>query len=71
MVSDIPVVVPDSLPLHPIIPNGATAVQITELTQPHTADDIRVFKEFLYAKDEVLQNLTNQLTAHAKEIELL
>jgi hypothetical protein len=60
MVSNTPFVVPDPPLLNPIIPNGATAAQITELTRQH-AVDTGVFNEYPYVETALQKQLIDSI----------
>jgi hypothetical protein len=60
MVSNTPFVVPDPPLLNPIIPNGATAAQITELTCQHAAET-RVFNEYPYVETALQKQLIDSI----------
>jgi hypothetical protein len=60
MKSNTPFAVPEPPPLNPVLPNGATAPQITELTRQHTADT-RVFNEYRHVELALKKQLTDSV----------
>jgi hypothetical protein len=60
MKSNTPFVVPEPPPLNPVLPNGATTAQITELTRQHTADT-HVFNEYCRVELALKKQLTDSV----------
>jgi hypothetical protein len=60
MISNVPFAIPDPPTLHPTIPNGATAAQITELTSQHI-ENIRVFNEYLHVQTALKKQIIDSI----------